>query len=425
MNDIVRKKIAEGVYFNSIKDNRFKTVKISATMFVPLKKETASKNALLPMLLARSCKEYPNAVSLNRELNNLYGASVSGYARKIGESQALTISVSGLDDRYTMDNEKISQKLVNLLCSMIFHPKVQNNSFASEDFKQEKRQLIESIEAEYNEKRIYAINRCGEIMFKDEAFGIRRCGTKEGVEACTEQDVYNAWEDVLKNSRVELMMLGSSDSAEAEKAFKEEFSKLDRSSQSITTKVIKSVDKVKYETEETDIAQSKMVLGFRTGAAEPENTMAMRLAAAILGGTPSSKLFINVREKLSLCYYCAARYDRQKGVVFIDSGVEKANIEKTKEEILNQLNILKSGDITEFEIDSAKMSMANSFNTMADTLSGSESWYITQMLDKELMSPKQAVEKLNAVTKEEIIDAAKTIELDTVYILTSNGKEQQ
>lgn len=425
MSDIVRKKIAEGVYFNSIKDNRFKTVKISATMFVPLKKETASENALIPMLLARSCEEYPNAASLNREMNNLYGASVSGYAMKIGESQALTISISGLDDRYTINGEKISQKLVKMLCSMIFKPKVENNGFALEDFNQEKRQLIESIEAEYNEKRIYAVNRCSEVMFKDEAFGIRRCGTKESVEACTPQSVYNAWENVLKNSRVELMMLGSSDSFEAEKAFETEFSKLERSTCSIKTQIINAVDEIKYETEETDIAQSKMVLGFRTGVAEPENTMPMRLAVAVLGGTPSSKLFMNVREKLSLCYYCAARYYRQKGVVFIDSGIEKANIEKTKEEILNQLNILKSGNITDFEINSAKMSMANSFNTMADTLSGSENWYITQMLDNELMSPKQAVEKLNAVTKEEIIAAAETIELDTVYILTSKEKEEQ
>lgn len=425
MSDIVRKKIAEGVYFNNIKDNRFKTVKISATMFVPLKRETASKNALLPMVLARSCKEYPNAASLNRELNNLYGATVSGYARKIGEAQALTISVSGLDDRYTMNSEKISQKLVHLLCSMIFHPKVENNEFASEDFNQEKRQLIESIEAEYNEKRIYAINRCTELMFENEAFGIRRFGTKESVEACTSKDVYGAWEDALKNSRVELMMLGSSDSKDAEKAFEAEFSKLKRNICSIETQLVKTVDEIKYKTDETDIAQSKMVLGFRTGVAEPQNTMAMRLAVAVLGGTPSSKLFMNVREKLSLCYYCAARYDRQKGIMFIDCGIEKANIEKTKEEILNQLNILKNGDITDFEIDSAKMSMANSFKTMADTLSGSEGWYITQMLDKELMSPKQAVEKLNAVTKEDIIDAAKTIELDTVYILTSKGKEEQ
>lgn len=421
MNEIARENIAGDVYFNSIKDDRFKTMRISATMFMPLKKETAAANSLLPMLLSRSCAEFPDATSLNRKLNSLYGGSVSGYCRKMGEGLALTLSVSGIDDRYTLNGETISKEFVNLLCSMIFRPKLENCAFCKNDFDQEKRQLIESIDAEYNEKRTYASNRCTEIMCKDETFGIRRYGSKEDVESLTEQDLYKAWENLLKTTRVELMMLGSSDSREAKEIFAREFKKIGRAADEVNTEIIKTVKDIKEETETMDIAQSKLFMGFRAGVAEPEDTAAMCLAVAVLGGTPNSKLFTNVREKLSLCYYCAARYDKYKGIVTVDSGVEKENIEKTKEEILNQLEILKKGDITNFEIESAKLSIANSYNTMSDTLGGTEAWYINQMQCNEILSPKQAAEKINAVTKEEIINAANKIKLDTVYVLTSKN----
>ncbi|HHZ06228.1 MAG TPA: insulinase family protein [Clostridiales bacterium] len=419
MNKIVQQNIAPAVTFSNIQDDRFKTVKISATMFLPLIKETVAANAILPMLLTRSCKEYPDATSLNRKLNNLYGADISGYSRKMGESIALTVSISAIDDRYTMNNEKLSGELVHLLCSMLFNPKVENGRFCDSDFAQEKRQLIDAIDAEFNEKRVYAANRCGEIMFENEAFGIRRYGSKEAVESLTASEAFTAWENMLSTARVELMMIGSCDSTEALQAFTRAFSNINRIPVSISTVTKKNVDKVKTVTEEMDVAQCKLFMGFRTGAAEPDDTMAMRLAVAILGGTPNSKLFLNVREKYSLCYYCGSRYDRIKGIVTVDSGVEKENIDKAKQEILNQLQLLKNGELTDFEIQSTKMSIANSFNSMSDTISGTEGWYLSQMMDSTLQSPAQATEAMNAVTKDEIIKAAQTIVLDTVYVLAS------
>lgn len=425
-NHIIRENIADQVFFNRIKDDRFKTIRISATMFVPLAKETAAANALLPMLLARSCKAYPDAMSLNRKLNSLYGAAVSGYCRKMGESLAITLSVSGIDDRYTLEGETLSQQLVELLSKMLFEPKVLNGAFAQEDFSQEKRQLIDSIDSDYNEKRTYATNRCNEVMCANEAYGIARYGTKEAVQKLTPEDIYKAWLDMLKTAKVEIMLLGNNSSSEAKAAFAKGFEKLERVPAKIETQIIKDVKEIKDETELQDVAQCKLVMGFRCGAAEPLNdTMAMRLAVAVLGGTPSSKLFMNVREKYSLCYYCAARYNKNKGIVTVDSGVETENIEKARKEILHQLELLQNGDVSDFEIDSAKRSITNSFITMSDTLGGTEAWYITQMLDKELYAPNQAAQKINAVTKEQIIQAAKTIELDTIYVLKADENKKE
>lgn len=237
--------------------------------------------------------------------------------------------------------------------------------------------------------------------------------------------MYEYWQNALKNSRVEVMMLGSSNPNMAQKIIAERFSQLQRRVPEIKTEIIKTPAKVKSVTETSDIAQAKLVMGFRTASAEPEDdTVPMSLTVAILGGTPSSKFFLNVREKLSLCYYCAARFDKLKGIVIVDSGVEKENIQRTVEEIKNQLADMQKGNITDFEINSAKLALANNLKSSQDTLSGTEAWYIGQMLDKKLSTVDEVVNALNSVTKETIVKLANTIKLDTVYLLQPNSSKE-
>lgn len=422
MNAINRQEIASGVFFNRIDDDRFKTGRISVTLLTPLKEETAAQNALLAQVLTRSCKKYPDFISLNKRLNSLYGAGISGYCRKFGETQAVTLSVAGLDDRFTIDNEQISSELTELLCTMLFEPKLENGVFCKEDIEQERRQLIDMIDAEFNEKRIYAVNRCIEIMCKNETFGIKRYGSRERVEQTNVQEVFTAWEHLLKTARIEIMMIGSSDKQAALNTFTQAFSDIDRTVSELHTEIIRSADEVTEQTEKMDVAQSKLVMAFRSGIAEPdEGVMASRLMCAVLGGTPNSKLFLNVREKYSLCYYCAARFDRNKGIITIESGVEPENIDQARKEILNQVQALQNGELTDFEIDSTKLSIANSFTSMSDTVGGTEAWYISQLLDKEQLPPEEATKRVMAITKDEIIDAAKKMTLDTVYVLTNTA----
>ncbi|MEE0732827.1 MAG: insulinase family protein [Acutalibacteraceae bacterium] len=423
MNTVTRKQIANGVYFNAVDDTRFKTGRISVTMFVPLLEDVASANALLPQVLTRSCEKYPDFISLNSHLNALYGASVAAFCRKMGETQALTISAAGLDDRFTMGGESVSVELTALLCEMLFRPKLENGAFCREDVEQERRQMVDMIDAEYNDKRTYALGRCIEVMCANETFGIKRYGTKQQVQALSAKDVYSAWERVLQTARVEIMAIGSFDKQAACTVFEKAFAGVDRAPVQMQTQIIRTVKEVKTETEKMDVAQSKLVMAFRSGIAEPDlDVMAARMMCAVLGGTPHSKFFLNVREKYSLCYYCAARFDRNKGIITVESGVENENIEKARKEIENQICLLQNGELSDFEMQATKMSVANSFQTMADSVSGTEAWYISQMLDRQVLTPQQAAEKINAVTRQQVIDAAKKMTLDTVYILTG-GKD--
>lgn len=426
MSKPVRVEISDAVAFNSIKENRFKTMRISVTAFLPLSKETAAQNALMSLVMTRSCDKYPDFTLLSKKLSYLYGASLSSGFHKMGDVQALTFSISGIDDRYALDDEVISKELSNLLCDVVFNPFVKDNAFDAAECEQERRQLIDMIDSEFNEKRIYANQKALSIMCADEAYGIRRYGDKESVSALSAADLYTAWAQMLSSARFEIIFVGECDSTNALEVFKERFSKIDRTPVALKTDVKLSADNVKYENEDMELSQSKMILGFRTAVAEPDDdTMATRLMCAVLGGTAHSKLFCNVREKLSLCYYCSSSYIRSKGIMLIESGVESDNIEKAKEAILGEIKAMQDGNITDEEIKAAKMSMANSFNSACDTVSGIDSYYLSQMLDATVYTPQEAVDKINSITKEDVIRCANKLSLDTVFTLTGTLNEKK
>lgn len=418
MNTLTQKEIAPGVVFSSIKDSRFKTMKLSANIFMPLSEQTASVNALLCYMLVRSCRAYPDFTALSRKLASLYGAELNGSVSKMGDMQCLNISVDGIDDRYTIKGEKISRMLSSLLCEVIFNPKTADRRFDESDMLQEKRQLCDMIDSEFNDKRVYASQRLVEIMCDSELYGIKRCGTKQQIEALTASDIYSAWENMLNTAHFEFMLVGDADCGSVSDVIYNAFKEIKRNPVEISTDVVYSVFGQRDVVEEMDVAQSKLEIGLRTACAEPEpETTAARLMCAILGGTAHSKLFNNVREKQSLCYYCASRFFRLKGIMIIESGVETGNIEKAKQAILNEIEEMRKGNITDFEISSAKLAVTNSFCGITDTVSGIVNWYSSQLMDASVDTPLQAANKINAVTKEQIVEAANRLQLDTVYTL--------
>lgn len=420
-----RVQIADGVYFNTIFDDRFKTSRIAVTMLVGLNKDTVAANAMVPNILTRCCEKYPTFLELSRKLNMMYGASLSGRGGKMGEVQPITISAAGIDDRYSLDGESVYKEMAELICSVLFRPKLVNGCFDEEDFRQEQRQMLDAIDAEYNDKRVYAFNRLLQVMCGDELYSINKNGTKEQVSALTPKAVYDAYKNIIKTARIEIMCLGSTDTDEVCKLFKDKFAGIERSVASYKTEVIKTAEKTKEHTDKLDVVQSKLMIGFRTGVAHPQEEVPQTtLMGVILGGTAHSKLFVNVREKQSLCYYCACRYDAYKGIMYIESGVEKENVEKTKNAVLEQIEEMKNGNITDEEITSAKLSVSNSYLTSVDTSSGTQSWYISQILKGKQRTPQEEADIIASVTKEQIVEAAKKLTLDTVYVLTGNDETE-
>ena len=372
--------------------------------------------------MTRSCKDYPSFRKFNQKLQSLYSADVVSSTSKIGDSQLVIITATCINDEYALHGESICEETANLLCKIIFEPNEENEEFSAEDFKQEKRQLKENLESQFNDKRVYANIKAGELMYKGDKYSINLSGTEEKIENLTSGCVYRSYKDMIDSARVEIICIGSNDTDGVKKVFAEKFAHRSGNIENCKTKIFETSGEVKNHVERTEVTQSKLIMGFSSGCAigisTEEELAAARLMSAVLGGTAHSKLFNNVREKLSLCYYCMSSLDLYKGTLKVESGVESENIQKTKDAVLKEIEDMKNGVISDEEIASAKLSIINFFTTSVDSAKGTQSWYLSEILKGTNISVEERSKMVNAVTKEQVIEMAKKLVLDTVYVLT-------
>lgn len=416
--------IAEGIRFCSVKTDKFKTCRVNISLAMPLDKN-ASARAILPFMFSRRCAKYPDYTSLNRVLDELYGAAVSAGVLKRGEAQVISFSMSAIDDRFALDGDKVALECTKLLADMIFDPLTEGESFPEDIIEQEKRLLAEAIENEQNDKRRYAMLRCEQLMFADEAYGINRFGSVEDVKALTPDAVYAAWRDVLEKAMVQITMVSSMDPQPIVDLIKEKFSEIERHPVEIKTQFVSGLPKPEYISESMPLKQGKLVMGFRTGMRSEDDMMpAMKVAVDIFGGGTYSKLFSVVREKMSLCYYCSAALFNSKGIVMVQSGIEDANEEKAKNEIINQLRLTAEGEFTDEDFSSSIKSLTDSILGNSDTPEEITAWYASQILRNELKAPETYAKEIASVDRAEVVRAAKTIMLDTIFMLKSSGEAE-
>lgn len=421
------KRISEGVSLCTERTSRFKTSVVSVNIICPLD-EKSSERALLCYLLARTNKNYPDITSMNRVLASLYGAVISPKVSKIGESQVLSLSLICVDDRFSLDSKPIAEEGIRILMDCIFSPDITPDGFREENVEREKRLLIEKIESEKDEKRIYALNRMIEEMCKDESYSIHKYGNKERIAELNGKDIFSIWKKVLTTSPVQINAIGSFDMDKIESITASYFNNLQRKKDDIaeirTEFLTESYDS-KTTKEKQSVKQGKLVIGMRAGMTfDFDNYPAIRLMTAIFGGGTFSKLFMNVREKMSLCYYCAARLVSSKGLITVESGVETENAEKALTAIRNELDEVRKGNFTDETLENAKKSLVDSFNSVEDSVVGIDSFMTSQCVSGTFRTPSEYSELLNAVSREEVIIAANMVTEDTVYILESDKEEE-
>lgn len=420
-----RIQLCDGVHFSSVTDSKFKHNRITANWVMPLDSQTVTNNAVVPFLLRKGSRECPDFTKLNQRLCELYGASLSCDVSKFGGYQVLELSIYGIDDRFALNGESMIGACTKLLTQVLLDPKLNDQLFSQQDVELEKQQIIDTIESLINDKRSYAMMRCKSIMCEGETLAIEKYGYIEDAKKITAQSATQAYQNMMKTAQVELIFVGCGDPKISADIFKDAFCRIKREPIKIQrTDTRDHADQVKEVTDKMNVAQSKLVMGFRTGKMTTRREFgAMRMMVALFGGTPNSRLFVYVREKLSLCYYCAARFDRLTGLMFVDSGVEKENKQKAHDEILRQLDLMRQGKFDDDEIAAARLIMQNSLKAAGDSLGVIEEWYLTQIMDGASYSPADESQLLDEVTREDIIAAAQKVTLDTVYFLT--GKEAE
>lgn len=413
MNMKTEREYGMPIHYHPIFTNSFKFNSYTLNFLLPLSEENATCCALLAQILKRGCKKYGEMDRIAARLEELYGASVSISSDKIGENLSFTVQAYFIDDRFTLEGEKITEDVLDLTAELLLNPLTSDGGFKQDFFDQEKQNHFDFIAGLINDKRMYSMIRCKEIMFSDSVYRFTSAGSLECLEKLTNQKLFTFYQNMLKNSEVTVTYIGRELdlSALTEKYFPVENNDL----------ALKGSGKIvvpeqpNYISEAFDVAQGKLCLGYRF--VKETEYYATRLFNVIFGGSPTSKLFNNVRERLSLCYYCSSTVDHCVHSMFISSGIEFKNYDVAKQEIFHQLEDMKIGNITEEEFENGKLYLIDVIKGMRD----SHGALLADVLRGKLLgisdSIEQQIEKISKLNKQDIMAVAECAALDTVYFL--------
>ena len=360
---------------NIIETDRFKTGMLSVNLIVPLEKQTAAANTLLLRVLKQGSANYPSLAAINTRLDDLYATGIGTRNYKRGELQILGFSADMLNNTYIPDGTDVLGGAIDMLCELLLRPCLDENGlFPAKTVEREKESQCDAIRALINSKHRYANTRCVEEMCAGERFGLPLAGTVEEVEAITPQALTERYFALLHEARIEIFFIGHTPSAELLPRLENTFGAIPSPSpQKAETEVIRHAKSVREITEIQQVEQGKMVLGFRSGYSVCDaDYLDFMTFCELYGSSPTSKLFVNVREKLSLCYYCTAQMDSFKGLMFVESGIAPKNRDRAFAEIMAQLDAVRRGEFTEEELNNAIRSLQSNYRELTDSPSGVE-----------------------------------------------------
>lgn len=420
MAELMQKEILPRVSLTAVHSTKFKSSYMSVQFLAPLNEEDAALNALVPMVLRRGTERCPDMEALSAALDELYGGTVEPAIRKKGNTQCVGFVASFLDDAYTPDGSAVLEPAARLLGELLLSPATERGGFLPAYVEGERANLIDRIRAQINDKRRYASQRLNELMCHEPD----RLGDEQHAAAIT-GDVLWARYQALFGCPIHIYYSGSAGFEQVERAFRKAFEGLsDRAASPMSPAVtapIPAVPEPQSHEEAMDVTQGKLSIGLRCGVSLTDAGFpAMQVLNALFGGTTTSKLFLNVREKLSLCYYASSQYDKFKGIFLVSSGVEFDKRSEAQSEILAQLSNCREGKIESWELEAAKRGVVSATLTMLDSQSRLEDFWLGQAV-----LPGDELEKLvsryEAVTMDEVVAAAGLVTPHTVYFL--KGKE--
>ena len=427
--EYTRAEIINGVWLTHIRSDKFKTACLSITLLTQLQRESAAMNALLPLVLRRGTARYTDMEAISRRLDELYGAAIEPVVRRIGEIQCLGFFASVPEEDYLPAGADTLRGTCELMGQMLLAPNTRGGLLLPDYVDSERDKLIEMIRARLNDKLSYSVSRCIEEMCCCENFAVSRFGDEESAAAIRYQKLTKQYRNLIQTSPIEIFYCGRAEEKRVESLLRDALSTLPRGEidYDIGTDVrLNALEETPREyTEQMNVTQAKLVIGWRLGKAmDDPNPAALRLFASLFGGSTASKLFVNVREKLSLCYFASAVADVHKGVLLAYAGTEADNVERAKEEIFAQLASIANGEITDEELSAARADVKSALKSALDVQGALEGFYLSAALDGADYSPEELSALVDDVTKEELVEIARGCECDMIYTLTGDGSEE-
>ena len=412
-----------GVTLRCYRDSRFKQGCLSFQILRLMRREEVALNALLPAVLLRGTRNHPDLRSITEHLDTLYGASVSTVARRVGDYQTTGVYCGFMDDRFALPGDKVLEPMLAFLEEILLDSALRDGAFLPEFVEGEKKNLIATIESELNNKRVYAMNRLMETMCREDSYGLPRLGRKEDVAAIQPKALYDHYRRILKESPINIFYVGSGDIQMVAHMLREMLRKIERSYVNLPAQTALHITAGEDKVEAMDVAQGKLCLGFTTPITNrtPEFA-AMQIMNTIFGAGMTSKLFQNVREKMSLCYSIGSGYYGAKGIVTVSAGIDFDKEAVTRQEIMKQLSACQAGEITQEELNAAKEAVLSSLRATHDTPGAIEGYYATGALSGMNMTPGEYMAAVEAVTREQVVAAAGTVTYHSSYFLKGAGQ---
>ena len=400
------------------RDTRFKQGCLSVQFLLPLCRQDAALNALVPSVLLRGSRSLPDLRAVTAALDELYGSSIGALARKFRTCYGTGFCLSFLEDRFALPGEQVLFPLLELTEDLLLRPAGSGSGFRPDYVESEKQNLISVIESRKNNKASYAMHRLIDRMCREDPSGTPRLGTAEQTAAITPEKAFSHYQRLLKTAPISLFYVGSMEPDALSRKLETLFSFPERTPVALPAPAPFRDPGGSRFSEVQNLAQSHLCMGFVTPVTLDHPLYpAMQLLNILYGSGMTSKLFLQVREARSLCYSIQSVYTAGNGILTVYAGIDADTRQQTEEEILHQLDLCCQGQITPEELDAARKSFRSSLASVMDSPSALEGYFTAALENGICLDSRQRIALVDRVTKEEIAQAARSLRLHTVYFL--------
>ena len=407
-----------GVTLRCIADSRFKHGCLSLQLVRPMCAEEAAMNALLPAVLLRGCQSCPDLRAITLRLDDLYGAGVGALVRRVGDWQTTGFYCSFTEERYAMSGDAILQPLTQFVGELLLEPLTENGCFRADFVESEKKNLIATIDSQLNDKRAWAMDKLLRQMCRGDSFGIPRLGRREDVAAITPEGLWAHYRRILAQSRVELFYVGEAPAEQVAQYLRPIFAGLSREVADLPPQTAFRDMGGDDFSQSLDVNQGKLCMGLTTPITTRDPRFVhMQLLNLVFGGGMTSKLFMHIRETLSLCYAIGSGYHSSKGIVTVSAGIDFNREAQVRSEILAQLDACRRGEITDAELEDARQALCSSLYAIHDSPGAMENYYASAALSGLPLTAEEYRRAALAATTADLAAAANTVQLHTVFFL--------
>ena len=410
--------LAPGITLRCFPDSRFKQGCISFQIIRPMNLQEAAQNALIPSVLLRATRNHPDLRSITHKLDELYGAAVSTVVRRVGDYQTTGLYCSFLDDRFTLSGDEILRPVLEFLMELVLDSPTENGGFLPEIVESEKKNLISTIESQRNDKRLYAMDQLFRIMCREDSYGLPRLGEKEQVAAIDPVELYRHYQKILKESQIHIFYVGDAQPEQVANILRPMLTRMERAPLDLPEQTPFHTCPGQDKVEVMEVSQGKLCMGFVTPITNRDkNFAAMQVFNTLYGSGMTSKLFMRIREQLSLCYSIGSNYYGSKGILAVSAGIDFDKVDKTKQEALALLEDCRQGRISPEELEAGREAVLSTLRATHDSPGSIENYYVTAELSGMNMTPAEYMAAVERVQLSDVVACAKSLCLHSTYFL--------